>query len=77
MTREGRGGAVHSHCGDPRDGGGVFRPLTDGEKFERFRVPVNASGKPEQYPMFRITSPGRLIPEGISVEDLYLPIEER
>ena len=52
-------------------------PLTDGKKFERFRAYVNVSRKPERYPMFHITSPGRLIPEGISIEDLYLPIEER
>ena len=47
------------------------------ENSERFRAYVNAPGKPERYPMFHITSPGRLIPEGISIEDLYLPIEER
>ena len=47
------------------------------ESSERFRAYANAPGKPERYPMFHITSPGRLIPEGISIEDLYLPIEER
>lgn len=42
----------------------------------RFQLYQNAAGKAERYPMFHIVSPGRLIPEGISVEDLYLPIEE-
>lgn len=42
----------------------------------RFRVYRNEPGKPERYPMFHIVSPGRLIPSGISIEDLYLPIEE-
>lgn len=42
----------------------------------RFRLYRNEAGKAERYPMFHIVSPGRLIPEGISVEDLYLPIEE-
>ena len=37
----------------------------------------NAEGKPERYPMFHIVSPGRLAESGISIEDLYLPIEER
>lgn len=44
---------------------------------DRFRPYENAPGKPERYPMFHIVSPGRLIPTGISIEDLYLPIEER
>lgn len=43
-------------------------------KSERFEPYRNAPGKPERYPMFHIVSPGRLIPEGISVEDLYFPI---
>ncbi|MDY4219508.1 MAG: GyrI-like domain-containing protein [Candidatus Faecousia sp.] len=42
----------------------------------RFKPYENEPGKAERYPMFHIVSPGRLIPEGISVEDLYLPIEE-
>ncbi|MGM9597929.1 MAG: hypothetical protein ACI3XO_08965 [Eubacteriales bacterium] len=42
----------------------------------RFRLYRNGEGKPEKYPMFHIVSPGRLIPEGISIEDLYMPIEE-
>lgn len=42
----------------------------------RFTLYRNGSGKPERYPMFHIVSPGRLIPGGISIEDLYLPIEE-
>ena len=47
------------------------------ESSGRFRLYVNAENKPERYPMFHIVSPGYLIPEGISMEDLYLPIEER
>lgn len=45
-------------------------------KSERFEPYRNAPGKPERYPMFHIVSPGRLIPEGISVEDLYFPIAQ-
>lgn len=44
---------------------------------KRFKPYENSDGKPERYPMFHIVSPGRLIPTGISLEDLYLPIEER
>lgn len=44
---------------------------------EHFKLYQNGAGKPERYPMFHIVSPGRLIPEGISIEDLYLPIEEK
>lgn len=47
------------------------------QRSDRFTVYENASGKPERYPMFHIVSPGRLIPSGISIEDLYLPIEEK
>lgn len=43
----------------------------------RFALYQNAPGKAERYPMFHIVSPGRLIPAGISVEDLYYPIEEK
>ena len=43
----------------------------------RFRLYENGEGRPERYPMFHIVSPGWLIPEGVSIEDLYLPIEER
>ncbi|MGN1025014.1 MAG: hypothetical protein ACI4P4_01290 [Faecousia sp.] len=45
-------------------------------KSSRFRLYRNEPGKPERYPMFHIVSPGRLIPTGISIEDLYIPIEE-
>lgn len=45
-------------------------------KSKRFRLYRNEDGKPERYPMFHIVSPGRLIPTGISIEDLYIPIEE-
>lgn len=44
---------------------------------ERFHLYQNEAGKAERYPMFHVVSPGRMIPEGISVEDLYLPIEEK
>ena len=42
-----------------------------------FKPYENADGKPEKYPMFHIVSPGRLAEAGISIEDMYLPIEER
>ena len=77
-----RAGAVRLHAvqraagraGDPqgvRGGGAAARAVRGGV------VSGRRSGKSERYPMFHITSPGRLIPEGISIEDLYLPIEER
>ena len=44
-------------------------------KSSRFRLYRNEDGKPERYFMFHIVSPGRLIPTGISIEDLYIPIE--
>ena len=47
------------------------------QESERFMPYENGKGKPERYPMFHIVSPGRLSPEGVPVEDLYLPIEER
>lgn len=47
------------------------------EASEKFRPYRNGAGKPVRYPMFHIVSPGYLIPEGISMEDLYLPIEPR
>ncbi|MGN0478927.1 MAG: GyrI-like domain-containing protein [Hominenteromicrobium sp.] len=47
------------------------------ENSKRFKPYVNADGKPERYPMFHIVSPGRLAAFGVSIEDLYLPIEER
>ena len=42
-----------------------------------FKPYENAPGKPERYPMFHIVSPGRLAESCVSIEDLYLPIEER
>ena len=45
------------------------------ENSERFRPYQNGNGKPERYPMFRIVSPPSLIGEGISIEDMYFPIE--
>ena len=47
------------------------------EKSEKFMPYRNGDGKPELYPMFRIVSPPSLIGDGISIEDLYLPIEIR
>lgn len=44
---------------------------------EHFWLYQNGAGKPEKYPMFHIVSPGWLIREGISVEDLYMPIEKK
>lgn len=44
---------------------------------EKFRMYENGEGKKERYPMFHIVSPGSLMKEGISIEDLYLPIERR
>ncbi|MGN1343005.1 MAG: GyrI-like domain-containing protein [Traorella sp.] len=44
---------------------------------QQFKLYVNEEGKPEKYPMFHIVSPGRLMKSGISIEDLYFPIEER
>ncbi|MGN1000110.1 MAG: GyrI-like domain-containing protein [Faecousia sp.] len=44
---------------------------------DRFALYENGDGREERYPMFHIVSPGRLLPEGISIEDLYLPIVEK
>lgn len=44
---------------------------------EQFDLYVNGEGVAERYPMFQIVSPGWLMPEGISVEDLYVPIIKR
>lgn len=43
---------------------------------ERFHLYENGEGKEERYPMFHIVSPGRMTESGISIEDLYMPIEE-
>ncbi|MGN0628119.1 MAG: hypothetical protein ACI4IW_00610 [Oscillospiraceae bacterium] len=50
--------------------------LMEWVKGSGFRLYENGEGKRERYPMFHIVSPGRLIPKGISIEDLYMPIEE-
>ena len=42
-----------------------------------FKLWENREGRPERYPMFRIVSPGRMYHSGISIEDLYVPIEEK
>lgn len=47
------------------------------QQSDRFRPYENAEGKPERYPMFRIVSPPCLYEQGISIEDLYFPIEPR
>ena len=47
------------------------------EKSEKFMPYQNAAGKPERYPMFQIVSPPSLMNEGISIEDMYFPIEFR
>lgn len=47
------------------------------EKSDTFKAYENAEGKKERYPMFHIVSPGELYEEGISVEDLYFPIERK
>ena len=44
---------------------------------ERFQAYENREGKKERYPMFHIVSPGELMADNISIEDLYLPIEIR
>lgn len=46
------------------------------EQDSRFRLYRNGPGKPERYPLFHIVSPGRLMSQGLSIEDLYMPIEE-
>ena len=43
----------------------------------KFTLYENRDGRTERYPMFHIVSPGKLIPEGISIENLYVPIEEK
>lgn len=42
---------------------------------DKFEVYVNEDGIEEKYPMFHIVSPGWLIPKGISIENLYIPIK--
>ena len=42
---------------------------------DKFDLYVNGEGKEERYPMFHIVSPGRMIDMGVSIEDLYVPIE--
>ena len=43
----------------------------------RFKPYENGPCRPERYPLFHIVSPGRLQAEGVSIEDLYDPIEAR
>lgn len=42
---------------------------------QRFALHENGPGREERYPMFHIVSPGWLMPSGLSIEDLYVPIE--
>lgn len=44
---------------------------------DRFELYCNTADTEERYPMFHIVSPGRMIPSGISIEDLYMPICEK
>lgn len=44
---------------------------------ERFDLYLNGEGKAERYPMFHIVSPGWMMPMGISIEDLYVPIVKK
>lgn len=43
----------------------------------RFKLWENGEGRPERYPMFQIVSPGRMYASGLSIEDLFVPIEEK
>lgn len=43
----------------------------------RFKPYENGPCRPERHPLFHIVSPGRLQAEGVSIEDLYDPIEAR
>ena len=43
----------------------------------RFKLWENREGRPERYPMFQIVSPGRMYDKGLSIEDLFVPIEEK
>ena len=52
------------------------KPFIAPELLKRIEA-MNAEGKKERYPMFHIVSPGELYEEGISVEDLYFPIERK
>ncbi len=45
------------------------------ENSDKFKPYENGEGKVELYPMFQIVSPRYLYSEGISIEDLYFPIE--
>lgn len=47
------------------------------EQSDRFMPYQNGNGKSERYPTFRIVSPACMYDEGISIDDLYLPIEYR
>lgn len=42
-----------------------------------FDVYRNEAGKAEKYPMFHIVSPSWTRPLGVSIENLYVPIEKR
>lgn len=44
---------------------------------DSFDLYLNGEGKDEKYPMFHIISPGWMMPMGISIEDLYIPIVKK
>ena len=44
---------------------------------DKFALYENGDGKEERYPMFHIVSPGKLILQGISIENLYVPMIEK
>lgn len=46
-------------------------------KSDMFKLHENKEGSEERYPMFQIISPLSLISEGISIENLYVPIEKK
>lgn len=41
---------------------------------DTFDLYVNGEGREERYPMFHIVSPGWMMPMGVSIENLYVPI---
>lgn len=52
----------------------IINWVNDSGQFELYE---NGEGKEEKYPMFHIVSPGWLMPMGISIEDLYVPIVKK
>lgn len=52
----------------------IIQWVNENDNFALYR---NGEGKEERYPMFHIISPGWMMPMGISIEDLYVPIIKR